>query len=127
MNDVKIELAINIDGVCSKTMPYEKAKQLYNELSKIFYRPQAKYREPVMRAPKYGDPITTEHTIEKKIDTNPVNELRERIEQRESEPTTNINVVNPMYDRMAKANKRIDEAREKAKQRTSGCGSKKSC
>ena len=128
MNSVKIELTINIDGVCSKTMPYEKAQQLYNELAKIFYRPQANYRNQGDIQLADGQTIKTGSVnIPEPQQTN--NKLRDKINKRINSESTNTTEVKPnqTYDRMDEANSRIDAARERAAARTSKCGSSRSC
>ena len=138
MNDVKIELVINIDGVCSKTMPYDKAQQLYNELAKIFYRPQINHRHPTDIQLADGKTIRASSTNiqESRQQHQPENQLRDQIASRikntgsDSEYNQNEKVEikqNPMYDRMADANTRIEAARERAAARTSKCGSSRSC
>ena len=131
MNSVKIELAINIDGVCSKTMPYDKAQQLYNELAKIFYRPQANYRGQgdIQLADGQTIKAGSINIPEPQAKNKTNNQLRDKINSRiDSNSVSTADIKsNPIYDRMADVNTRIDAARERAAARTSNCGSSRSC
>lgn len=121
-NDIKIELTISMGDICSNTMSIDEARALYESLYNIF-----------------GNKISTSYPVIPKTQNNGQvfaksvpQEFNEQVPKTESliEKYTKLlaekqNELDMLREKIPTYNNKVEAARERAAQRTSGCSSRK--
>jgi len=125
--DIKIDITITMGDTCSNTMSIDDAKLLYNSLSNLFANNQLRTIQPTtspntMPAPirNYPQPVvtsSTESTIVEKEESLK-DKYKTLLDSKQKE-------LDALIASMPTYNSKVEAARERAAQRTSGCGSKR--